>query len=282
MSLPASLDKVVTGVKLLTQSTTAHGSSGAWVVRDRVFCGMIIAGYEQEPYAHMIPARLLMENIKRSLTHTTDITTFDGDLAGYLRNNNKSALSSILLPPQGTSSTQAPAAAAIPDATPSAATQTSTHVEVPQDQPTEEVPAPDSTLAAIVNGLDDMGFNGTVFLMSALDYFTAWYNLFAVSLVASSLDFVYTFPESSRTMLLSGVIVLVGMALGMLGGGFYANWYGVRMVSAFFRVVLLVGIVGMTTSGVAGEELSTSLIVLWQILTGLGIGCLVSLLMCCC
>ncbi|KAK5662699.1 hypothetical protein OQA88_8615 [Cercophora sp. LCS_1] len=62
----------VFGVPLSTQLVRVPqplqpGSSGAWVVRDNVFCGIIIAGFDHEPYAHMIPAGRLVADIEQSL-----------------------------------------------------------------------------------------------------------------------------------------------------------------------------------------------------------------------
>jgi len=63
------------------QSTyTALGCSGTWVTRDGVLCGMIIAGYESEPFAHMIPAAQLFADVESSLSAGTKskVTLFQG------------------------------------------------------------------------------------------------------------------------------------------------------------------------------------------------------------
>ncbi|KAK3339869.1 hypothetical protein B0T25DRAFT_523546 [Lasiosphaeria hispida] len=48
-------------------SPLAPGSSGAWVVRDNHLLGMILAGYESEPKAHMMPAHQLFSDIQDSI-----------------------------------------------------------------------------------------------------------------------------------------------------------------------------------------------------------------------
>ncbi|KAK4184602.1 major facilitator superfamily domain-containing protein [Podospora australis] len=107
---PASLE--IFGVSIATQyiqllKPMAVGSSGAWVIRDRVLCGMIIAGYEDEPCAHMIPASRLMSDIKLSIGKT-GLTTFQGSLLEYHLNGMRSNLasSSLLV---GESSSRPPA-----------------------------------------------------------------------------------------------------------------------------------------------------------------------------
>lgn len=45
----------------------AEGFSGSWVTRDNLLCGMIIAGYDGEPLAHIIPASNLLRNIEASV-----------------------------------------------------------------------------------------------------------------------------------------------------------------------------------------------------------------------
>jgi len=62
---------------------TALGCSGTWVTREGVFCGMIIAGHANEPFAHMISAAQLVADIKSSLSAGTkpEVTLFQGRLA---------------------------------------------------------------------------------------------------------------------------------------------------------------------------------------------------------
>lgn len=70
---------------LLTTKCIAQGCSGAWVVRRGSLYGMIIAGYGNEPYAHMIPAYQLLSDVKSSLSgrRTVDIRPFDPEFPSF-------------------------------------------------------------------------------------------------------------------------------------------------------------------------------------------------------
>ena len=63
----------------------ALGSSGAWVLRGDTFCGMIIAGYENEPFAHMISGKQLASDIESSLPRAIRSRTSAENEAGNLR-----------------------------------------------------------------------------------------------------------------------------------------------------------------------------------------------------
>ncbi|KAK0641446.1 hypothetical protein B0T16DRAFT_214626 [Cercophora newfieldiana] len=58
---------------LQLENPLAQGCSGSWVVRGSSFCGMIIAGYGNEPYTHMIPADQLLSHIKSSLPEVKSV-----------------------------------------------------------------------------------------------------------------------------------------------------------------------------------------------------------------
>ncbi|ETS77779.1 hypothetical protein PFICI_09841 [Pestalotiopsis fici W106-1] len=53
--------------KLRLEKPLASGTSGAWVVRNHELCGMIVASYETEPFAHMITAEKLFSDIRKTL-----------------------------------------------------------------------------------------------------------------------------------------------------------------------------------------------------------------------
>jgi hypothetical protein len=52
--------------KLQLRRPIAPGTSGCWVIQDAKLCGMIVAGYETEPFAHMITAEKLVRDIEKT------------------------------------------------------------------------------------------------------------------------------------------------------------------------------------------------------------------------
>jgi hypothetical protein len=56
---------------LLTDSYAAKGSSGAWVVRGSDLLGVIVAVYDNEPYAHMLPIEQVFSGIRSAYTDDT-------------------------------------------------------------------------------------------------------------------------------------------------------------------------------------------------------------------
>ncbi|KAK1828417.1 hypothetical protein QBC39DRAFT_436390 [Podospora conica] len=52
--------------KILLERPIARGMSGSWVVRGGLFCGMVVAVSEHEPFAHIIEAWQLISDIKAS------------------------------------------------------------------------------------------------------------------------------------------------------------------------------------------------------------------------
>ena len=125
--------------------------------------------------------------------------------------------------------------------------------------------------ANIYKDLDTQGFNGPVALLAALEYLASWCSLFAINLATTSLDFIYSDAESD--VLGSGVIsslpVLVGMSAGMLASGQLVTLYGSKKISPLFLSVLLFGSIGTFATSYRNN---TYLILLWQIIMGIGIG----------
>lgn len=304
---------------------------------------MIIAVYDYEPYAHMVPASRFVGDIKNSTPDTPSITAFKGSLAKYfLENVTTSASASTTqehsLPPQDTPTppdvtivTPAhvtaprplrPAVRPLPranDVSPEfeatqhrahAARKRINHLRVLQrwvvpsslqkirappthftsldremtnsglysghldDERYEENSPPEQIVAYICKELDTQGFNRPLALLAALEYFASWYNLFAINLATSSLDFVYSDSETPEngglgSGVLSSLPVLVGMSMGMFAGGQLATIYGSSNISPLFLTVLLCGNIAMLATA---SQRNTSLIVVWQVIAGLGIG----------
>lgn len=386
LSRPARLD--IFGISVSTQyiqlrETLPLGASGAWAVRDGTLCGMVIAGYDHEPYAHMIPASRLVADIKKSIPDTPSIAPFKGSLAkgsmaledpaspsvsasqGILDSSSSpmslvvtptpQAMSDILAPSQPIVTLQRPPATVLPSphinleheseeieprehtviqnrsTTPRTSTQRATGtlqrgqsrlsrllqsgsvrlniflwrirrsqgvatpdlsddsaLSLDQHEPTYRITSPrgaaqeaesgDRLIRAITQLLDPQNFNKPLALLASLEYFASWYNLFALNLATSAIDFVHSDPEvsGSNTGLgptaLSGLLVLLGMAVGMLVSGHLATFYG-RLITSFLSLgVLLFGIIGLLVMGTVS---STSSIIYWQVIMGLGIGSLV-------
>lgn len=317
---------------------------------------MIIAGYDDEPYAHMIAASRFVADIKNSIPNTPSITAFKGSLAKYFSENKMCATISAStshqksLPSQATPSssrttpgTTAPFQVTAPLPPPPAVqlsprsnninnifelirprshpvakrtnrvslqlaktsvqprnfiiyrnstrnpvrTSSPVHETIydsrhdPDDEHEESRYIPnasslDPTGAHIYKDLDTQKFNRPVAFLAALEYLASWYSLFAVNLTASSLDFVYSNPESAaeNDVLGSGVLpVLLGMSAGMFASGLFATFHGNLKISSAFLVVLLVGIIGMLASI---SQRNVSLILFWEVIMGLGIGSSVS------
>jgi hypothetical protein len=55
-------------MSLLTDVPTEKGTSGAWVVRGSTLLGVIVAVYENEPYAHMLPMEQVFADIRAAYT----------------------------------------------------------------------------------------------------------------------------------------------------------------------------------------------------------------------
>ena len=126
----------------------------------------------------------------------------------------------------------------------------------------------------IYEKLDTQGFNGPIALLAALEYLASWYNLFAVYLATSSIDFVHSNPELPASDWLgsgslSGLVVLIGMSVGMFASGLLATFFGSLEASSFFLVVLLSSIICMLAIDFQGTP---GPVVVWQFFMGLGIG----------
>jgi hypothetical protein len=48
---------------MLLMSISAPGMSGTWVIQDKLLCGIIVAAYGNDPYAHMITADKMFQDI---------------------------------------------------------------------------------------------------------------------------------------------------------------------------------------------------------------------------
>lgn len=59
--------------KIQTKSPLELGLSGCWVVRGSKLLGIIVAVYEVEPYAHMIPASAIFSDIKSLVSKETEV-----------------------------------------------------------------------------------------------------------------------------------------------------------------------------------------------------------------
>lgn len=58
-------------MNMLTDDRTGKGSSGAWVVRGSDLLGVIVAVYDNEPYAHMLPIEQVFSAIRSAYTDGT-------------------------------------------------------------------------------------------------------------------------------------------------------------------------------------------------------------------
>lgn len=47
-------------------NNTDAGASGSWVVRKDRLCGVVVARYEDEPFAYMITAESLLNDINKT------------------------------------------------------------------------------------------------------------------------------------------------------------------------------------------------------------------------
>jgi len=56
-----------------TLTTSAPGTSGSWVVRHGLFCGMIVALFSREPFALMLSAQTLLNDMKRYGSNIQDV-----------------------------------------------------------------------------------------------------------------------------------------------------------------------------------------------------------------
>lgn len=61
---------------------SAPGCSGAWVVRNGLLCGVIVASYEHEPVALMIQALDLANGVKEAFAQVSDLTLPEYDNGG--------------------------------------------------------------------------------------------------------------------------------------------------------------------------------------------------------
>jgi len=324
---------------------------------------MIIAGYDHEPYAHMIPASRFVADIEKSIHDTSGITTFKGSLASYFLENNSTASASAAqensLPRQDTpttyrTTTVVPSHVTAPRPPPAAAFTSTRHNDLgPESEPTQPPvinlpqapsdakrinrlwvlkqrltgsvrqttssfshqvqieldrihkfvqtrrtgptisdpydaepdhgesrytpnPPQDRTGDYIYEKLDSQGFNSPIALLAALEYLASWYNLFAVYLATSSIDFVYSNPEMPESDglgsgSLSGLVVLIGMSVGMFASGLLATFFGSLKASSLFLVVLLFSIIFMLALDIE-EDTQLLRVVMWQLFMGLGIG----------
>lgn len=57
---------IVVPCDFVVDMNPAPGTSGSWVVQNGAMCGMIIAGYDNEPYAHIVTAEHLFSQIYES------------------------------------------------------------------------------------------------------------------------------------------------------------------------------------------------------------------------
>ncbi|KAF4951252.1 hypothetical protein FSARC_12979 [Fusarium sarcochroum] len=87
------------GTVFRTRKIRTSAPLGSWVVRDRRFCGVVIASYEAEPYVHMTTSQDLMNDIIASSSQTQTIN-LPGQSAMVLeeRLQDKSAKISPCLP----------------------------------------------------------------------------------------------------------------------------------------------------------------------------------------
>ncbi|KAH8891693.1 hypothetical protein GQ53DRAFT_765200 [Thozetella sp. PMI_491] len=60
-------------MQLILENPLAPGTSGSWVVYGKALCGVIIAGYDVEPIAHMITAQQLFDDIQSALPDSAPV-----------------------------------------------------------------------------------------------------------------------------------------------------------------------------------------------------------------
>ncbi|KAK0651154.1 hypothetical protein B0T16DRAFT_403239 [Cercophora newfieldiana] len=62
-----------TGRRIRTTAPLGAGYSGSWLTYGTSLVGMLIASYENEPYAHLIPSDILFANIRNAIPKSTSV-----------------------------------------------------------------------------------------------------------------------------------------------------------------------------------------------------------------
>lgn len=81
----------------VTDTTLEKGLSGAWVVHGNGLLGMIVAIYDHEPYAHMLPMQKVFSDIQTTFTSDGRHPHVDISIANVLEDARKYTESGSIL-----------------------------------------------------------------------------------------------------------------------------------------------------------------------------------------